>query len=64
MILYGKKSWGCNSIYFKSGFREKKKTNKKFDVPNKCLCGSKIIKIEGEAVQRCSAGKMNANFKN
>ena len=47
----------------KVDLEKRKKTNKKFDVPNKCLCGSKIIKIEGEAVQRCSAGKNECKFQ-
>ena len=41
----------------KVDLNKRKKTNEKFVVPNKCLCGSKIIKIDGEAVQRCSAEK-------
>ncbi len=40
------------------------KTNKKYTIPKKCLCGSQIIKIEGEAVQRCSAGKNKCKYQN
>ena len=43
---------------------KRKKSNKKFDIPKKCLCGSKIIKIEDEAVQRCSAGKNKCKYQN
>ncbi len=43
---------------------KRKKSNKKFNIPKKCLCGSKIIKIEDEAVQRCSAGKNKCKFQN
>jgi len=43
---------------------KRKKSNKKFDIPKKCLCGSKIIKIEDEAVQRCSAGKNECKYQN
>ena len=43
---------------------KRKKSNKKFDIPNRCLCGSKIIKIEDEAVQRCSAGKNKCKYQN
>ena len=32
----------------KVDLEKRKKTNKKFDLPNKCLCGAKIIKIEDE----------------
>ena len=42
---------------------KRKKNNKKFNLPKKCLCGSKIIKIEGEAVQRCSAGKNECKYQ-
>ncbi len=47
----------------KVDLNKRKKTNKKFDVPNKCLCGSKIIKIDGEAVQRCSAEKNACKYQ-
>ena len=47
----------------KVDLKKRKKTNKKFDVPTKCLCGSKIIKIEGEAVQRCSARKNECKYQ-
>ncbi len=43
---------------------KRKKSNKKFDIPKKCLCGYKIIKIEDEAVQRCSAGKNKCKYQN
>ncbi len=43
---------------------KRKKSNKKFVVPKKCLCGSKIIKIESEAVQRCSAKKNQCKYQN
>ncbi len=43
---------------------KRKKSNKKFDIPKKCLCGSKIIKIEDEAVQRCSAEKNECKYQN
>ncbi len=42
----------------------RKKSNKKFVVPKKCLCGSRIIKIESEAVQRCSAKKNQCKYQN
>ncbi len=47
----------------KVDLEKRKKFNKKFDVPNKCLCGSKIIKIKGEAVQRCSQGKNKCRYQ-
>ena len=47
----------------KVDLEKRKKTNKKFNPPNKCLCGSKIIKIEGEAVQRCSAKKNECKYQ-
>ena len=43
---------------------KRKKSNIKFDIPKNCLCGSKIIKIEDEAVQRCSAGKNKCKYQN
>ena len=43
---------------------KRKKSNKKFVIPKKCLCGSKIIKIEDEAVQRCSAEKNKCKYQN
>ena len=43
---------------------KRKKSNKKFDIPKKCLCGSKIIKIDDEAVQRCSVGKNKCKYQN
>ncbi len=42
----------------------RKKSSKKFVTPKKCLCGSKIIKIKNEAVQRCSAGKSLCKYQN
>ncbi len=42
----------------------RKKSNKKFTVPKKCLCGSRIIKIEGETVQRCSAERNQCKYQN
>ncbi len=39
------------------------KTNKKYVIPDKCLCGSKIIKIEGEAVQRCSVDRNRCKYQ-
>ena len=47
----------------KVDLEKRKKTNKKFDVPNKCLCGSKIIKIADEAVLRCSAKKNECKYQ-
>ncbi len=47
----------------KVDLEKRKKSNRKFDLPNKCLCGSKIIKIEGEAVQRCSAKKNECKYQ-
>ncbi len=44
--------------------KKRKKNNKKFSIPKKCLCGNKIIKIEGEAVQRCSVGKNKCKYQN
>ena len=43
---------------------KRKKSNKKFVIPKNCLCGSKIIKIKDEAVQRCSAGKNKCKYQN
>ncbi len=43
---------------------KRKKSNKKFNIPKKCLCGFKIIKIKDEAVQRCSAGKNKCKYQN
>ncbi len=43
---------------------KRKKSSSKFVVPKKCLCGSKIIKIKGEAVQRCSARKNQCKYQN
>ena len=43
---------------------KRKQNNKKFVTPKKCLCGYKIIKIEGEAVQRCSVGKNKCKYQN
>jgi len=40
------------------------KSSKKFVIPKKCLCGSRIIKIEDEAVQRCSARKNHCKYQN
>ena len=48
----------------KVDIENRKKTNKKFIIPKKCLCGFKIIKIEGEAVQRCSVGKNKCKYQN
>ncbi len=42
----------------------REKTSKKFVVPKKCLCGSRIIKIQDEAVQRCSARKNQCKYQN
>ena len=42
---------------------KREKTNKKYVIPNKCLCGSKIIKIEGEAVQRCSVDRNKCKYQ-
>ena len=42
---------------------KRKKSNKKFDIP-KNVYGSKIIKIEDEAVQRCSAGRNKCKYQN
>ena len=39
------------------------KTNKRYVIPNKCLCGSKIIKIKGEAVQRCSVDRNKCKYQ-
>ena len=47
----------------KVDIEKRNKTNKRFEVPNKCLCGSRIIKIEGEAVQRCSAGRNYCKYQ-
>ncbi len=47
----------------KVDIQKRGKTNKKFDLPKKCLCGSKIIKIEDEAVQRCSAGRDKCKYQ-
>ncbi len=47
----------------KVDIEKREKTNKKFKIPKKCLCGSKIIKIEGEAVQRCSVGKSKCKYQ-
>ena len=44
-------------------FDKRDKTNKKYIIPNKCLCGSKIIKIEGEAVQRCSVDRNKCKYQ-
>ena len=33
-------------------------------IPKNCLCGSEIIKIKDEAVQRCSAGKNKCKYQN
>ncbi len=43
---------------------KRKKSSIKFVEPKKCLCGSKIIKIEDEAVQRCSARKNQCKYQN
>ena len=43
---------------------KRKKSNKKFVIPKNCLCGSKIIKIKDEAVQRCSAEKNKCKYQN
>ena len=42
---------------------KRNKNNKRFEIPNKCLCGYKIIKIKGEAVQRCSAGRNDCKYQ-
>ncbi len=43
---------------------KRKKRNKKFNIPLKCLCGSKIIKVKDEAVQRCSADRDKCRYQN
>ena len=43
---------------------KRKKNSKIFKTPKKCLCGSKIIKIDGEAVQRCSSTKIQCKYQN
>ncbi len=48
----------------KVDIKRRKKSSRKFVIPKKCLCGSKIIKIEGEAVQRCSARKNQCKYQN
>ena len=48
----------------KVDFKKRKKTSKAFDVPKKCLCGSQIIKVDDEAVQRCSATKNLCKYQN
>ena len=48
----------------KVDIKKRKKTNKVFNVPKKCLCGSKIIKVDSEAVQRCSATKSQCKYQN
>ncbi len=48
----------------KVDIERRKKSSKKFVAPKKCLCGSKIIKIEGEAVQRCSSSKNLCKYQN
>ncbi len=48
----------------KVDIEKRKKTNKKFVLPKRCLCGSKIIKIKDEAVQRCSARKNQCKYQN
>ena len=48
----------------KVDIEKRKNSNKKFNIPKKCLCGNKIIKIKGEAVQRCSVGKNKCKYQN
>ena len=48
----------------KVDIEKRKNSNKKFNIPKKCLCGNKIIKIKGEAVQRCSVGKNQCKYQN
>ena len=48
----------------KVDIEKRKISNKKFNIPKKCLCGNKIIKIKGEAVQRCSVGKNQCKYQN
>ena len=48
----------------KVDLKKRKKASKAFDVPKKCLCGSKIIKVDDEAVQRCSATKNRCKYQN
>ena len=48
----------------KVDIEKRKISNKKFNIPKKCLCGNKIIKIKGEAVQRCSVGKDQCKYQN
>ena len=48
----------------KVDIERRKKSSKKYVLPKKCLCGSEIIKIKGEAVQRCSARKNQCKYQN
>ena len=48
----------------KVDIERRKKSSKKFVTPKKCLCGCKIVKIEGEAVQRCSAKRNQCKYQN
>ena len=50
--------------YLYSEIKKRKDTNKIFTIPKKCLCGSKIIKVEGEAVQRCSERNNQCKYQN
>ncbi len=42
----------------------RKESNKKYKIPKNCLCGFKIIKTKGEAVQRCSAKINQCEYQN
>ena len=44
--------------------QKRNKFNKKFEIPKKCLCGSKITKINDETVIRCSAEKNKCKYQN
>ncbi len=48
----------------KVDIERRKKSSDEYVIPKKCLCGSKIIKIKGEAVQRCSARKNQCKYQN
>ena len=43
---------------------KRRTSSRKFKIPKKCLCGSKIIKVEGEAVQRCSERNNQCKYQN
>ena len=48
----------------KVDLKKRKSTNKKYIIPKKCLCGSKIIKIKDEAVRRCNGNKKQCKYQN